>query len=101
MCFFTFDGFQNKPSLLAVKKLAGVASKVNLRNPLHTVYKAHKQGTNPGFETQERRHQKYKTGVSVAPQRVLMQRRIQGFPEGKRRKLDRQEGGARPKFYHV
>ena len=31
-----------------------------------------KQGIHPGFETQGRRHQKSKTGVSVAPRKGLM-----------------------------
>ena len=51
---------------------AGVAPKVNLRNSWHTGNKACKQGIHPGFETQERSHQKSKTGVSVAPQKGLM-----------------------------
>ena len=29
------------------------------------------KAAHPGFETQRRRHQKYKTGVSVAPQKGL------------------------------
>ena len=48
---------------------AGVAPEVNLRNSWHAGDKAHKQGIHPGFETQGRRHQKSKTGVSVAPQK--------------------------------
>ena len=34
--------------------------------------KGHKWGIQPGFETQGRRHQKSKTGVSVAPQKELV-----------------------------
>ena len=34
--------------------------------------KAHKRGIHPGFETQGRRHQKSKTGVSVVPQKGLV-----------------------------
>ena len=33
---------------------------------------ARKRGIHPGFETQGRRHQKSKTGVSVAPQKGFM-----------------------------
>ena len=50
---------------------AGVAPEVNLRNSLHAGDKAHKQGIHPSFETQGRRHQKSKTGVSVAPLKGL------------------------------
>ena len=50
---------------------AGVAPEVNLRNSLHTGDKARKRGIHPGFETQGRRHQKSKTGVSVAPRKGL------------------------------
>ena len=32
----------------------------------------HKQGIHPGFETQRRRHQKSRTGVSVAQQKELI-----------------------------
>ena len=38
---------------------------MNLRNPLHA------SGIYPGFETQGKRQQKSKTGVSVAPQKGL------------------------------
>ena len=53
-----------KPSLAAM--LAVKTSAVNLWNPLHT------GEINPGFETQRRHHQKFKTGVSVDPQKGLM-----------------------------
>ena len=33
--------------------------------------RAHKRGINPGFETQGRRHQKSKTGVSVTHEKDL------------------------------
>ena len=58
--------------VLAIKSLAGVAIEVNLRNSLHAGKKARKQGNNPGFETQGRRYQKSKTGVSVASQKGLV-----------------------------
>ena len=56
-------------AMLAVKRLAGVAPEVHLRNPLQAGKGAHKQGIHPGYETQSRYHQKSKTGVSVAPQK--------------------------------
>ena len=40
--------------------------------PLHAGEKARKRGIHPGFETQGRRDQKSKTGVSVAPQKGLV-----------------------------
>ena len=58
--------------MLVVKRLAGVAPEVNLRNPLHIGEEAHKPGIHPGFETQDRCHQKSKTGVSVASQKRLV-----------------------------
>ena len=51
---------------------AGVAPERNLRNSWHAGDKARKRGIHPGFETQGRRHQKSKTGVSVAPGKGLM-----------------------------
>ena len=42
---------------------------VYLRNPLHSGGKTCKQGIHPGFETQNRCHQKSKVTVSVAPQK--------------------------------
>ena len=44
-----------------------VTQELNLRSPLHTGYK---QVTYPGLETQDRHHQKSKTGISVAPQKT-------------------------------
>ena len=52
--------------MLAVKRSAGIALEVNLRNPLHAAEEAHKQGIQPGFETKGGRHQKSKTGISAA-----------------------------------
>ena len=40
----------------------------------YTVYAS--EGIHPGFETQGRRHQKSKTGVSVAPQKGLVSYKI-------------------------
>ena len=53
-------------TMLAIKRSAGVAPEVNLRNPLCTGQTAHKQGIHSGFETQGKCHQKSLTGVSVA-----------------------------------
>ena len=58
--------------MLAIKRLAGVAPEVNLKNPLHTGKEARKQGIHPGFETQGRCHQKSMTGESVLPQKGLV-----------------------------
>ena len=57
--------------MLAVKRSVGVTPEVNLRNPLHAGEETCKRGIHSGFETQGRRHQKSKTGVSVAPQKGL------------------------------
>ena len=59
-------------AMLVAKRSAGVAPEVNLREriscmPLPSVNKA----GHSGFETQRRRHEKPKTGVSVAPQKDL------------------------------
>ena len=59
--------------MLATKRSAGVAPEVNLRNSLHTGDKARKRGIHCGFETQERRYQKSKTGVSAVPQKLKFQ----------------------------
>ena len=55
-------------AMLAVKRSAGVAPEVNLRNPGK---EACKKGIDHAFETQGRRHQKCKTRASVAPQKGL------------------------------
>ena len=55
--------------MLVVKRLAGVAPEVN---PLHAGDETCKKGIHHGFKTQDRRHQKSKTGVSVTPQKGLM-----------------------------
>ena len=59
--------------MLAVKRSAGVAPEVNLRQGVtHTPLPNANKAAYSGFETQRRRHQKSKTGVSVAPQKGLM-----------------------------
>ena len=49
-----------------------VAPEVNLSNSLHIDVDVPKRGIHPVFETQDRCHQKSKTGVSVAPKIELM-----------------------------
>ena len=43
--------------MLAIKRSAGVASGVNLKNPLPADEKESKRRVHPSFETQDRRHQ--------------------------------------------
>ena len=64
--------WKGSAAMLTSIQSAGVAPEVNLRNSLHAGNKTHKQGIDPGFETQGRHHQKSKTGVSVAPRKGLM-----------------------------
>ena len=54
------------------KRSAGVAPEMNLGNQMNTSDEAHMQEIYFGFGTQGRRHQKSKTGRSVAPQKGLM-----------------------------
>ena len=58
--------------MLVIKRSAGVALEMNLRNPSHVGQEARKQGIHPGFGNQGRGQQKYETGVSVAPEKGLM-----------------------------
>ena len=57
--------------MLPDKSSAVVTLEVNLDNPLHANNKACEQGIHPGFQMEDRHHQKSKTGVSVAPQKGL------------------------------
>ena len=60
-------------AMLATKRSEGVAPEVNLRE--HQTYMpppSVKKAVHSGFETQMRRHQKSKRGVSVAPQKGLI-----------------------------
>ena len=59
-------------AILATKGSAGVTWEVNLRNSLYASDEACKWGIYPGFETQDRHHQKSKTGESVARHKGLM-----------------------------
>ena len=53
--------------MLVVKRLVGVAPEVNLKNPLCTGDETCKQGIHYGFKTQNRRHQRSKTGIFMSP----------------------------------
>ena len=59
-------------AMLTSVQSAGVTPEVNLRTSFYAGDKAGKQGIHPGFETQGRRYQKSKTGVSVAPRKGLL-----------------------------
>ena len=60
-------------AMLATKRSAGVTPEVNLRECVtYTPLQSANKAAHSGFETQRRRHQKSKTGVSVAPQKGLM-----------------------------
>ena len=56
-------------AMLVIKRSAGVALEVNLRNALHTGKETSKWRIHPGCETQDRHHQKHLTGVTVIPQK--------------------------------
>ena len=59
--------------MLATNRSAGVTPEVNLREHVtHTPLPRVNKAAHSGFETQRRRPQKPKTGVSVAPQKGLM-----------------------------
>ena len=58
-------------NMLATKKSAGVAPKVNLRILLHTGDKPYKKGIHPDFQSQVRLHQKSKNrGISGPTERT-------------------------------
>ena len=59
-------------AILAIRMPIGVAPELNLRNALHADKKTCKWRIHPGFETQGRRHQKFKTGISVTSRKGLM-----------------------------
>ena len=55
-------------TMLAAKRSAGVTPKMNVRECItHVSPPSVNKAIHSGFETQRRRHQKSKTGVSVAP----------------------------------
>ena len=56
---------KSSAAMLAPIRSSGVTPEVNLRNPLHAGDEECKGGVHPGFETQGRRHQKFKTRVTV------------------------------------
>ena len=58
---------------LATKRSTGVAPEVNLRERIsHMPPPSANKAAHSGFETERRRHQKSKIGVSMAPQKGLM-----------------------------
>ena len=58
---------------LATKRSAGVTPEMNLRECVtHMPLPSANKAAHSGFETQRICHQKFKTGVSVAPQKGLM-----------------------------
>ena len=59
----------------AMLRSVAVTPEAHLGNPLHAGSKACKWGNHPGSEIQSICHQKPKTGVSVAPQKVPMSSR--------------------------
>ena len=62
---------------LAAKRSAGVKPEVNLREHVTCMPQPNaNKAAHSGFETQRRCHQKFKTGVSVTPQKGLMSSKI-------------------------
>ena len=61
-------GRDGSAAMLAAKRSAGVAPEVNLRECVRcTPLPSSNKAAHSGFETQRRHHQKFETGVSVAP----------------------------------
>ena len=61
-------------AMLAAKRLPGVAPEVNLREHVtHMPPPSMNKAVHSGFETQRKHHKKSKTGVSVAPQKLVLQ----------------------------
>ena len=58
--------------MMTVKRSAGAAPDVNLKNPFHAGSEVCKGGIHPDFETEGRHHKKSKTGVSVVLQKALI-----------------------------
>ena len=59
-------------TMLATKRSAGVAAEVNLSQYItHMPQPSVEKDAHFGFETQKGHHQKFKTGVSVVPQKGL------------------------------
>ena len=68
VCKYVYEN--GSAAMLAAKRSAGVAPEVNLREYVtHTPLPNSIKAAHSGFETQSRHHQKYKTGVSVAPKK--------------------------------
>ena len=63
-------------AMLATKRLAGVAPEINLRECVtHMPMPSLNKVTHSGFQAYRRRHQKFKTGISVAPPKKLHKKR--------------------------
>ena len=69
-CLYKYMDHKGSAAMLPIKRSAGVASEVNLRNPLYVGKKAHKKGIHPGFETLDKHHQKFKVGVSIKNKKI-------------------------------
>ena len=63
MYVYKYVNQKGSAAILAIKRSAGIAPEVNLRNPLHTGDEAYKRGIQPGFKTKTTHHQKSKTEV--------------------------------------
>ena len=72
-------------AILTSIQSAGIAPEVNLRI---TQMRKHTKGIHSGFETEDRCHQKSKTGVSVTPQKGTYV--LQNFKKKKKKKNERQ-----------
>ena len=59
-------------AMLATKRSAGVTPEMNLREHITRTPLPMNKSAHSGFETQRRCHQKSKTGISVAAEKVLM-----------------------------
>ena len=69
--------------MLAAKRSAGVAPKVNLREHVTRMPPpSSNKAAHFGFENQGRHHQKSETGISVAPKKGLMSSKIKKKFEG-------------------
>ena len=65
------SGSKGLAAMHVIKRSAGVAPEVNLRNLLHTGEEALKQRISLGFEIQGNHHQMSKTWVLVVPQKSI------------------------------
>ena len=63
---------QNGFSVMLAKRSVGVTPELNLKNSFHIKDETNRQGIHPGLETKNKIHQKFKTWVTVAPQKRFM-----------------------------